>query len=138
MRLIDAHGRLVNKNVSNYAIDWNAKSRSNVQFIVKSFLRPYWQAHICFEEFPVFGTLLKVDILNMTMKIAVEVHGGQHEAYNPFFHKGNPANYLKGFKNDAKKSAWLEKNGFHLVEIYEKEAPNITREFFQEKFGITL
>lgn len=138
MRLFDVQGRLVTKNVARYAINWNGKSRSNVQFLTKRFLFPYWQAHIVFEEFPVFGSLLKVDILNMTMKIAIEVNGNQHEKYNPFFHRGNPANYLKGFKNDNKKSLWLERNGFQIVEIYEKEVPLLTRAFFQEKFNITL
>jgi hypothetical protein len=135
---MNIHGRLINKPVEKYAINWDAKSRSNVQFLTKQFLKPFWQPHIVFEEFPVFGTLLKVDILNMTMKIAVEVHGNQHESFNSFFHKGNPANFLKGFKNDAIKMKWLERNGFQVVEIYENEVPSLTRAFFQEKFGITL
>ena len=138
MRLLDTKGRLVTQSIGRFAMDWDKKSRSNVQFAVKQFLRPYWGAHIVFEEFPVFGTRLKVDILNLTMKIAVEVHGGQHEKFNPFFHKGNPANFLKGFKNDTKKLDWLVLNGFKVVEIYEKEVPSLTRSFFLEKFDITL
>lgn len=138
MRLFDVNGRLVTKNVARYAVNWNGKCRSNVQFFVKKFLQPYWQAHIVYEEFPVFGTLLKVDILNMTMKIAIEVNGNQHEKYNPFFHKGNPANYLKGFKNDDLKIKWLERNGFQVIEIYEHEVPSLTRNFFLEKFNVAL
>ncbi len=138
MRLLDLHGRSVTKNVNKYAVNWDGKCRSNIQFLVKRFLRPYWQPHIVFEEFPVFGTRLKVDILNLTLRIAIEVNGNQHEKYNPFFHKGNPANYLKGFKNDAKKGLWLEKNGFQVVEIYENEVPLLSREFFKDKFDITL
>jgi len=103
MRLYDVNGRLVNRNVSKYSIKWDGKCRSNIQFTVKKFLRPYWEPHIMFEEFPVFGTKLKVDILNLTMKIAIEVNGNQHESYNSFFHKGNPANFLKGFK-------WIQSN----------------------------
>jgi hypothetical protein len=138
MRLFDINGRLVNKNVSNYIINWDKKSRSNVQFLTKQFLRPFWQSQIVYEEFPCFGTLLKVDILNATLKIAVEVHGKQHESFNSFFHNGNPANYLKGIKNDFKKIKWLEKNNFKLVEIMEDEVPKLNKQFFLEKFDLKL
>jgi hypothetical protein len=138
VRLYDVNGRLVNKNVAKYAVDWGGKCRSNIQFKVKKFLEPYWRPHIIFEEFPVFGSRLKVDLLNATTKIAVEVNGKQHESFNTFFHRGNPANYLKGIKNDHKKMLWLEKNGFQLLEIAEDEVSLISRRFFLEKFGITL
>ena len=138
MRLFDINGRLVNRNVSNYIINWDKKSRSNVQFLTKQFLRPFWQSQIVYEEFPCFGTLLKVDILNATLKIAVEVHGKQHESFNSFFHNGNPANYLKGIKNDFKKIKWLEKNNFKLIEIMEDEVPKLDKEFFLNKFDLKL
>lgn len=138
MRLFDINGRLVNKNVSKYVIKWDSKSRSNVQFATKQFLKPFWKNQIVFEEFPCFGTLLKVDILNATLKIAIEVHGKQHESFNSFFHNGNPANYLKGIKNDFKKSQWLEKNGFKIVEIMEDEVPKLSVDFFKDNFNIIL
>lgn len=138
MRLFDINGRLVNRNVSNYIINWDKKSRSNVQFLTKQFLRPFWQSQIVYEEFPCFGTLLKVDILNATLKIAIEVHGKQHESFNSFFHNGNPANYLKGIKNDFKKIKWLEKNNFKLIEIMEDEVPKLDKEFFLNKFDLKL
>ena len=138
MRLFDINGRLVNKNVAKYSIKWDGKCRSIIQFKVKKFLEPFWRPHIMYEEFPAFGSLLKIDLLNLTMKIAVEVNGKQHESFNLFFHRGNPANYLKGIKNDYKKMLWLEKNGFQLVEIMEDEVPNISRAFFKDYFEITL
>jgi hypothetical protein len=138
MRLFDVNGRLVNKNVSKYLIDWDGKCRSIIQFKVKQFLKPYWQAGIVYEEFPAFGSLLKVDLLNLSLKIAVEVQGCQHNSYNAFFCNGNPANYLKGIKNDLKKAQWLEKNGIKLIEIMEEEVPHLSREFFKEKFDILL
>ena len=138
MRLFDINGRLVNRNVSNYIINWDKKSRSNVQFLTKQFLRPFWQSQIVYEEFPCFGTLLKVDILNATLKIAIEVHGKQHESFNSFFHNGNPANYLKGIKNDFKKIKWLEKNNFKLIEIMEDEVPKLDKDFFLSKFDLKL
>ena len=68
MRLYNIKGRLVSKNVRKYLIDWDKKSRSKVQFKVKKILEPYWKNYVVYEEFPVYGTLLKVDILNATKK----------------------------------------------------------------------
>ncbi len=138
MRLINVNGRLVNKSVSQYIIDWNKKSRSNIQFETKQFLKKYWLSHIMYEEFPVYGTLMKVDFLNATKKIAVEVQGSQHEKFNPFFHGNSRANYLASIKRDYKKAKWLESNGFVLLEVYEKDINKLSEKYFEETFGISL
>lgn len=137
MRLISVTGRLVSKSVTKYLIDWDAKSRSIIQYKTKQFLKSYWKGCICYEEFPVYGSLLKVDILNATKKIAVEVHGPQHEEFH-YFHNGSRINYLKGIKNDCLKSKWLEDNKFTQLIIYDKEIESLSEKFFFEKFGINL
>ena len=86
MRLLNINGKLINKNVRKNLIDWEGKSRSKLQFKFKQFFYPYWKNHIVYEEFPVYGTMLKVDILNATKRIAVEIQGNQHESFNEFFH----------------------------------------------------
>jgi hypothetical protein len=137
MRLYSTSGRLVNKNVSKYLIDWGKKSRSKIQFKIKQFLKEYWQNHIVYEEFPVYGTRLKVDILNATKKIAVEVNGNQHTSFNKFFHKTR-MNYLLSLKRDHKKLEWLKTNDFELIEIEQKEVPMVNYEFIKDKFGIEI
>lgn len=137
MRLLNINGRLVSKNVSRYIIKWDAKSKSQLQHKVKQFLKPFWNGQIVYEEFPVYGTLLKVDILNATLKIAVEIHGPQHNEFH-FFHNGSPNNFLTSIKRDWKKVEWLEKNGFKLVEINFDEVDAISRDFFRDKFNIVL
>ena len=137
MRLYSTAGRLVNKNVSKYLIDWSKKSRSKIQFKIKQFLKEYWQNHIVYEEFPVYGTRLKVDILNATKKIAIEVNGNQHTSFNKFFHKTR-INYLQSLKRDHKKLEWLRINNFELIEIEEKEVPLVTHKFIKDKFGIEI
>ena len=87
MKLYDIKGRLVNKSVAKYRIKWDAECRSNFQFEVKQFFKTYWYGQICYEEFPVYGTRMKVDLINMTKRIAVEVQGAQHDQFNKFFHK---------------------------------------------------
>ena len=91
-----------------------------------------------YEEFPVFGSRMKVDIINMTRKIAVEVQGSQHSNFNAFFHNNSRAKYLESIKRDVKKAQWLEKNNISLIEIDEKEAYKLSKEFFKEKFDLDL
>jgi hypothetical protein len=138
MRLYGINGKLINKNVNKYTLKWDKKSRSIIQFKVKQFLKPFWIGQILYEEFPVYGSLLKVDILNATLKIAIEVNGNQHSAFNPFFHNNDPNRYLKGYKNDVKKSEWLAKNDFKLIEINEDEINLLSKQFFLEKFNLVL
>lgn len=138
MKLYNVYGKVVSKNVSQYLIDWDATSRSKVQFKTKQFLKTYWKNHIVYEEFPVFGSRLKVDIVNATLRIAVEVHGNQHTSYNKFFHGESRLNYLKSIKRDVAKEKWLSINKFQLLEIYEDEVKDLSAQFFKDKFNITL
>jgi hypothetical protein len=137
MRLYNARGRLVNKNVTRYLIKWDGKSKSNIQFRVKQFLKPFWRGHIVYEEFPVYGTLMTVDLLNASYKIAIEVQGQQHTEFH-YFHGGKPVNYLDAIKRDVKKQEWLQKNDFQLIEINYDEIDSLSCQFFLEKFNLVL
>ena len=137
MRLFNVKGKLVVKNVAKYIIKWDGPSKSNIQFRVKQFLKPYWQGFIVYEEFPVYGTMMKVDILNATLKISIEVNGPQHSQFH-YFHNNNPAAYLDSIKNDVKKATWLEKNNFKVVEINFDEIDSLSKDFFKDKFDILL
>ena len=138
MRLYSTSGRLVNKNVNKYLIDWEKKSRSKIQFKVKQFLKEYWENHIVYEEFPVYGTRLKVDILNATKKIAIEVNGKQHSSFNKFFHGNSRQKYLQSIKRDHKKFEWLQSNDFEVIEVEQDEVPLLSYEFIKEKFKIKI
>lgn len=124
--------------VSKYLIDWDEKSKSQLQFKVKQFLRRYWKNHIVYEEFPVYGTRMKVDFVNATKKMAVEVHGPQHEKFHKFFHNNSRANYLASIKRDAQKADWLEENGFIFIEIYDKDIDGLSHDFINKTYGISL
>ena len=118
-----------------YLIDWDGKSRSKIQFNAKQFLKKYWQHHVVFEEFPVAGTKLTLDLYNANKKIAVEVQGKQHTRYVPFFHQGNKANYISQLRRDQDKVAFCKLNDIILIEIYEDE--EISKKIFK-KFGVEL
>ena len=138
MRLYDIKGRLRSKNVSKFLIDWDKKSRSKIQFKTKKFLELFWGNHIVYEEFPVFGTRQKVDILNATIKVAVEVQGKQHSSFNKFFHSNSRSKYLESIKRDVTKRQWLEANNYKLIEVEENEIELLSKEFFLEKFDLKL
>lgn len=129
MRLKNIRGRLQTKNVTKYLIDWRKSSRSKLQTKAKRFFQKYWKNHIVYEEFPVYGTRMKVDFLNATKKVAIEVNGPQHSSYNSFFHKKSRLNYLKSIKRDHQKAQWLEMNGYDLIELTTEEVIGLSEEF---------
>lgn len=122
-------------NIKKHLIDWDSKSRSKFQFNVKKFLEPFWHRHVVFEEFPVAGTKLSLDFYNANKKIAIEVQGGQHTKYVPYFHGGNKVNYLSQLERDQSKFKFCDINDIILVEIYEKD---ILNEKLFEKYDITI
>jgi shikimate kinase len=126
-------GKKLKCSISEYKVDWDKKVASNFQFNVKQFFREYWEKHFCFEEFPCFGTKLRIDLFNLTKRIAVEVHGDQHVRLNKFFHK-NSQDFFQAAERDRIKEIWCEQNQIQLVEIYTKDLP-LTKEKIIEKYG---
>ena len=138
MKLYDIKGRLVNKSVSKYRVDWEGKCRSNIQFEVKQFFKTFWYGQICYEEFPVYGTRMKVDLINITKRIAVETQGAQHESFNKFFHNNYRANYLRSITRDYDKIVWLENNNFKILEIFEEDLASLSRKYILDKFEVSI
>ncbi len=138
MKLYDIKGRLVNKSVTKYRINWEADCRSKFQYEVKQFFKTFWYGQICYEEFPVYGTRMKVDLINMTKRIAVESHGAQHESFNKFFHNNSRANYLRSITRDYDKVVWLENNDFKVLEIFEEDLASLSKKYIMEKFEVSI
>lgn len=131
--------KLVKISSTKYKIKWDKKKASNFQFTIKQFLKTYWQYDIgVFEEMRIPKSLLRIDLINFTKKIAVEASGSQHFEYNKFFHGGSEMNFLGSIKRDDKKRGWLTRNGFSIIELIESDVPKLSREFIFEKFGINL
>lgn len=121
--------------VQKYNIDWEGSSKSKFQKSVKDFLFEFWGRQVVFEEFPIAGTRMTFDFYNANKKIAIEVQGGQHTKYVPFFHGGYKNNYLMQLKRDHQKHDFCELNDIKLVEIYEKD--KLSLDFFK-KLDISL
>lgn len=137
MKFKNLYGRYVNKNITPYLISWDQPCKSKAQTNVKKFFQQFWGTHIVCEEFPVLGSRMRCDLLNLTKKIAVETHGRQHDKFVPFFHKNRTA-FKKSFKRDLQKYNWLEENGFKIIEIFDYEIPLLTPEWLKEKFDIDI
>ncbi len=119
----------------NYIINWDKSSRSKRQYEVKQFLRKYWAEDFVFEEFPMAGTRLSFDFYNSSKNIMVEVQGGQHLKYTPFFHGKAKSKFVSQIRRDNEKLEFCKLNNIPMVEIYPKD--KITSELFYS-FGITL
>ena len=117
-----------------YLIKWDKKSKSNIQFAAKQFLKRYWQNHVVFEEFPVAGTRLKFDFYNANKNIVIEINGQQHVKFVPFFHKRR-SNFVSQIRRDQQKIDFCELNDIKFIEIYsEKE---LSKKKFEE-LGVHL
>lgn len=126
----------VEKRVSEapYLVKWDNEVGSKAQTRTKQFFKSYWINDRVCEEFRIVGTLLRIDLINFSKKIAVETSGKQHEQFNKFFHR-NRMGFLNSIKRDFKKIQWLEINGFTLVEIYDTETSSLTEKWVRDKFG---
>ena len=125
------------KNVAKYRIKWEEKSRSKYQEHVKEFLFTFWKNHVVYEEFPVVGSKMTLDIVNLTLGIAIEVQGEQHNKFNKFFHNNDPMNFSAQIKRDLDKCEWCKLNNLRLIEIFPEDLP-LEREKFEETFEIKL
>jgi pyruvate-formate lyase-activating enzyme len=128
--------RQVNVNVMKNLIDWD-RVVSKPQKKVKDFLKRYWVGHVVLEELVVPGTRWRMDLINLTRKIALEVSPDQHQHFTPFFHQ-NRFKFGASIQRDIKKEEWAIKNGFTFVEIYGEDIPNLSKEWFEKEYGITL
>ncbi len=137
MRLKTLSGQLRYKNCAKYKIKWDKQERSQFQTDVKAFLRPFISHHIVYSEFPVFSTLLKIDIYDATSKVAYEVSGLQHIKFSEHFHKGSRNNFLGQIRRDINKAKFCEINDIKLVEIFPDDLP-LTKQWFKEKYDVDL
>ena len=136
MIILDIKGR-PRKISPSSRIKWNIKRASEAQYRTKLFLKEFWECDNVFEEFIIPGSRLRVDFINFTKKIAVEVSGRQHEEFTKFFHK-NRIGFIKSVKRDFQKIKWLEINDIELIEIYDHETLNLNKKEIEDKFSITL
>lgn len=135
MNFISLSGKLRPlKNINRYMIDWENPSRSKFQTNVKNFLKKYWFQNVVFEEMPIVGTRMSLDLYNANKRIAIEVQGRQHQSFVKHFH-GNLLNFKYQLDRDQKKESFCSRNDITLVTIFDKDI--ISTKLFEEQ-GVTL
>jgi hypothetical protein len=137
MLLLDIKGRQRKVYPSKYKIEWDKQKASLPQYRAKKFLKEFWLGDSVCEEFVIPGSRLRVDLINFSKMIAVEVSGQQHESFSKFFHK-NRIGFIKSIKRDFQKIKWLEINNIKLVEIYDYETLDLNKKEIEKRFDITL
>lgn len=137
MELFNIRGRKTYKNISKYRIKWTKPSRSQLQTKFKELLKKYWIGHKVYEEFPVYGSQQKVDFMNFTLNIAVEVNGEQHDKFVKHFHK-NKNGFIDSLRRDRLKSEWLEANDFKLIELIESDLKVFSPKYIKDLYGIDI
>lgn len=123
------------KKPKNYMVKWDKPSRSKMQFEVKKFIKNYWFNDIVFEEFPIVGTRMSLDLYNGNKNIAIEVQGEQHLKYTPFFHGKSKTTFLSQIRRDNDKQEFCKLNKIKLVEVYPKDELSV--DLFKT-FGVIL
>jgi len=123
------------KKPKNYMVKWKKPSRSKMQFGVKEFVKNYWFNDVVFEEFPIVGTRMSLDLYNANKNIAIEVQGAQHLKYTPFFHGKSKTTFLSQIRRDNDKQEFCKLNNIKLVEIYPEDKLSV--DLFKT-FGVIL
>lgn len=119
MKLLNLYGREVKVNTAKYAVDWD-RVVSKPQKQVKDALRSIWLGQMVCEEFYIPGSKMRIDLINFSSKVVVEVSPKGSHKFNKFFNK-NRSNFLSAVKRDLSKAEWCEKNGFRFVEIDDED-----------------
>lgn len=133
MKIKNLYGKEVTVNASKYSIDWEKKV-SRPQKIVKDIIRPLWEGSIVCEEFRIPSSKLRIDLVNFTLGIVIEVSPKSSHSFNKFFHK-NRSGFLSSCKRDINKQEWCQTNGFIYVELTEQDFGN--PEQIIEKISLT-
>lgn len=138
MRVVGLNGRQYNLKVADYLIDWHPKREvSAPQAEVKRFLYPFWRTAVVTEETRIPGTRMRIDLINWTKRVVIEVSPQSSHSYNSFFHKSR-VGFSAAVKRDLDKGRWCEANGFTLCELSEEDIAQLSPAFFLKHYDLTL
>lgn len=122
---------------SRFLADWSRPCRSKFQKTVKDQLHDLFPVDVFLEEFPVPGSRMTIDLINLTKNWAIEVQGFLHEEYNPHFHRNNVCNFLGQLKRDDNKRKWCVANNLLLIEVFPESLP-LSYDFFLKEYGLEI
>jgi hypothetical protein len=130
--------KLVSINVNKYKIDWEKDGASKIERQFRDLIYPYWKNKIVLFQPLIPGTRLRLDFLNATNRLCVEIDGPQHNEFNKHFHNNSRAKFLASIGRDLKKDDWLRANNIKLVRLDSSDLDNFSIKYIQEKFDISI
>ncbi len=93
-----------------------AACRSKIQFDCGQLLIQKFPFDQVLEEINIPGLNLYLDFFIPKRKIAVEIHGRQHDEYIAYFHKSHK-DFKQSLNRDSLKKKWCEINGIELYTV---------------------
>ena len=130
--------KFVTLNFKQYKINWNSDSCSKIQTRAKNLLEPYWKNYLVGEEVRLPGSLLRLDFLNFSNFIAIEIDPIEHhDNYNPFFHQSR-AGYLRSIKSGISKEKWCEQNKITLLRLNEFDLDWFSPKYIELNYKINI
>ena len=120
MKVIDLNHQMHNWKLSGYSVGANEKRpRSKLHLSARNLLKEIFPTVQILEEVSVPITRsenLFLDFYINTVKLAIEVHGKQHYAFNSMFHR-SAQDFINQKRRDARKYEWCEYNNITYVEL---------------------
>lgn len=130
MKIKNFYGYEIKKSFSKYKINWD-KTVSKPQKRIKDIIRPFWEGQDVYEELVIPSSKLRIDLVNFTQNIALEISPRHHKEYNPFFHKNRSA-FLASINRDKDKFNWCETNGMKIIELFEEDLKKTDEEILNK------
>ena len=125
-------------NYKRFAIQWHEPSCSKLQTRTKNLLRFYWSNYLVLEEFIIPGSLLRIDFLNVSKRIAIEIDGPQHDTFNKHFYSDSLLAFKDAIKRDFRKMEWCEQNNIKLITLKEEDLDHFSVKYIEDNFGVNI
>lgn len=131
MKCIGLNGSEYNLDLKKYLANERDK-RSYYHILARQLAHEMFKGYTVLEEVKLPGSSQKLSVLYLdflipSCKIALEVHGEQHFKYTPFFHKSK-AGFLRAKKRDLDKEEWCNINNITLVALRYDDSEEYWRE----------
>jgi hypothetical protein len=124
--------------INKYKIDWENDGDSSLEIKFRDLIYPYWKSHIVLFQCFVPGSKLRLDFLNCTMRLLVEIDGEQHDKFNKHFHRNSKNVWLASMRRDESKERWCEENNIKVVHLVKEDLDNFSLEDIEKKSGISI
>lgn len=135
MKVKGLNGKEYVWNLSDYNVfNDDTRKRSKYHIRARNILKEIYHSYRILEEVKLPGStalhrkgVLYLDFYIPSIMKAFEVHGEQHYAYNPFFHK-SMADFIKSKGRDEDKIEWCNINNIDITVLKYSESEDEWRQ----------